>query len=67
MFFVGVQLDITLIPPTPHASSSPLHHAQSRFIPAQAATAGSQQSQAIQQMAVLPSPAASQQAQSQVH
>ncbi len=75
MFFVGVQLDITA-PPTPKAAPSTQQQAQSRFAPTVgsadadrqlAATADPQESDTAQQPAMLPSPAASLQAQSQVH
>jgi len=75
MFFVGVQLDITA-PPTPKAAPSTQQQSQSRFAPTVgsadadrqlAATADSQESDTAQQPAMLPSPAASLQAQSQVH
>ena len=75
MFFVGVQLDITA-PPTPKAAPSTQQQSQSRFAPTVgsavadrqlAATADSRESDTAQQPAMLPSPAASLQAQSQVH
>lgn len=76
MFFVGVQLDITA-PPTPRAAPfTQQSQSQSRFAPSigfadtdrqLAATADAQESDTAQQPAMLPSPAASLQAQSQVH
>ena len=75
MFFVGVQLDITA-PPTPKAASSTQQQFQSHFAPTVgspdadsqlAATADPQESDTAQQPTMLPSPAASLQAQSQVH
>jgi len=75
MFFVGVQLNITA-PPTPKADPSAQQQSQSRFAPTVgsadanrplAATADPQESDTAQQPAMLPSPAASLQAQSQVH
>ena len=77
MFFVGVQLDITA-PPTSKAAPSTQQQSQSqsRFAPTVgsadadrqlAARADSQESDTAQQPAMLPSPAASLQAQSQVH
>lgn len=73
MFFVGVQLDITA-PPTPKAASSTQQQFQSHFAPTVgspdadsqlAATADPQESDTAQQPTMLPSPAASLQAQSQ--
>ncbi|DBA83421.1 TPA: hypothetical protein ACH3X2_006558 [Trebouxia sp. C0005] len=74
MFFVGVQLDITA-PPTPRAAPfTQQSQSQSRFAPSigfadtdrqLAATADAQESDTAQQPAMLPSPAASLQAQSQ--
>lgn len=64
IFFVGVQLDITM-PPTPKAVA-PANAAASSFEPAEGATASACAEQAGQQTGIPESPAASQQVQSQV-
>ena len=64
IFFVGVQLDITM-PPTPKAAA-PANAAARSLEPAEAAPASACAEQGGQQTGVPESPAASQQAQSQV-
>ena len=76
MFFVGVQLDITA-PPTPKAGPLAPQPSQSRFAPSEATAVGDSKEAAVAstgahgsdgnlQPAVLPSPAASPEAQAQV-
>ena len=64
IFFVGVQLDITM-PPTPKAATA-ANAAAGSSEPAEAAIANAGVEQAGQQTGIPESPAASQQAQSQV-